>query len=130
MTPYVDLRGLRKTHASEYALRFVFGGVVTAATGLIAQRFGPAIGGLFLAFPAILPATLMLLKRHDGRREAAAAARGASLGAAALAVFAATALVGARYHAPANLALGAATAAWMVVAAALWWFVFGRRPHH
>ncbi len=130
MTPYVDWGGLRKTHAAEYALRFVFGGVVTAATGLIASRFGPAIGGLFLAFPAVLPASLLLLKRHDGAREAAAAARGACLGAAALAVFAATAVVAARYHAPVSLTLGAATAAWMVVAVALWWCVFGRRAHH
>jgi hypothetical protein len=130
MIPYVDFGGLRKTHASEYVLRFVFGGVVTASTGVIASHFGPAIGGLFLAFPAILPASLLLLKRHDGRREAAAAARGACLGAAALAVFAATVLVAARYHAPVSLTLGAATAAWLVVAAALWWLTFGRRAHH
>jgi hypothetical protein len=130
MTPYVDLGGLRKTHLSEYALRFVFGGVVTAATGVIAHRLGPSIGGLFLAFPAILPASLMLLRRHDGRREAAAAARGACLGASALAAFAATALVASRYHAPISLTLAAATAVWIVVAAALWRAVFGRREHH
>jgi hypothetical protein len=33
-------------------LRFVFGGLVAAAAGLIIHRYGLAIGGLFLAFPA------------------------------------------------------------------------------
>jgi uncharacterized protein DUF3147 len=49
---------LRQTGWPEYALRFVFGGVVTVITGWIAQRFGPVIGGLFLSFPAIFPASV------------------------------------------------------------------------
>ena len=36
---------------------FFFGGLITAVAGVIAQRFGPIIGGLFLAFPAIFPAS-------------------------------------------------------------------------
>jgi hypothetical protein len=41
---------------SQYALRFLFGGIVTAVAGLVAQHFGPVVAGLLLAFPAIFPA--------------------------------------------------------------------------
>jgi hypothetical protein len=44
---------VRETKWSEYATRFIFGGTVTLLAGVIADRFGPGIGGLFLAFPAI-----------------------------------------------------------------------------
>ena len=67
-----SLGKLRRVAAWEYALRFAAGGAITAITGLIAQRWGPAVGGLFLAFPAILPASLTLVKQHDGRRRALA----------------------------------------------------------
>ncbi len=68
----------------EYILRFVFGGAITVATGLVASHYGPAVGGMFLAFPAILPASLTLVERHDGRAGATDNARGARLGALAL----------------------------------------------
>ena len=42
----------------------VLGGVMTVVAGLIAARFGPVIGGLFLAFPAIFPATATLIEKH------------------------------------------------------------------
>lgn len=64
---------LRQTRASEYAVRFVFGGIVTASAGLIAARAGPVVGGLFLAFPAILPASLTLISRHARNRPPAGA---------------------------------------------------------
>ena len=48
---------LSETKPREYAMRFLFGGLVTVATGIIAEKFGPTVGGLFLAFPAIFPAT-------------------------------------------------------------------------
>jgi hypothetical protein len=38
-----------------YAIRFVIGGLITTATGLVARKFGPVVGGLFLAYPAIFP---------------------------------------------------------------------------
>lgn len=86
--PRLNLAALSETQPWEYLVRFAFGGAVTACTGVIAHRYGPSVGGLLLAFPAILPASLTLLKRHDGRREAADAAAGARLGATALTVFA------------------------------------------
>ena len=124
--PHLNPAALRKTRPSEYLVRFAFGGAVTVCTGLIARRYGPSFGGLFLAFPAILPASLTLLKRHDGRREAAEAARGARLGAAALLVFAAVEVTLAETH-TALVSLSAATLAWAAAAMALWVPVYGRR---
>jgi hypothetical protein len=45
----------------DYVVPFFLGGAVTVATGLIAKTFGPVTGGLFLALPAIFPASATLL---------------------------------------------------------------------
>src|SRR5262245_17108935 len=92
MTPAFDRAALGRTRGWEYGVRFLFGGLVTAGTGMIAHVFGPEIGGLFLAFPAVLPATLTLVEHHDGARQAADEARGAMLGALGLVAFAAVAM--------------------------------------
>ena len=126
MKPQIDPVGLGKAEPWEYVVRFGFGGAVTACTGLIAQRYGPAIGGLFLAFPAILPASLTLVERHDGRRDAADDARGSVLGAVALLIFAAVPLLLVNVCPPA-LTLVAATAAWCAAAVALWTLRYGCR---
>lgn len=55
--------------------------------GLVGSIVGPSAGGLFLAFPAILPATLTLIDEKDGKRSAEADALGAVVGSAALAAF-------------------------------------------
>ncbi len=126
MTPEIDLRGLRKTSPSEYLLRFAFGGIVTTCTGIIAHEYGPSIGGLFLGFPAILPASLTLVRRHDGRRQAVEDARGAVLGAVGLMVFAAvTALLATRVRTA--VVLAAATCAWGLIAIACWTVIHRRR---
>jgi hypothetical protein len=44
----------------DYVVPFFLGGAVTVATGLIAKTFGPVTGGLFLALPAIFPASATL----------------------------------------------------------------------
>lgn len=46
---------LRETSWGEYLVRFAVGGAMTVVAGLIAASFGPVLGGLFLAFPAIFP---------------------------------------------------------------------------
>jgi hypothetical protein len=79
---------IRQTNWKEYAIRFGFGGLVTALTGFIAHRYGPEVCGLFLAFPAILPATVTLIEGDEGRRPAAVDAAGALLGSAGLMAFA------------------------------------------
>src|ERR1700722_1100482 len=97
-----DLSALSEIKPREYLTRFLLGGAVCVATGLIARKFGPVVGGLFLAFPAIFPASATLMEEHElerkakagigftlrGRLSAALDARGASMGALALAVFA------------------------------------------
>lgn len=109
----------RKPKASEHAIRFVFGAVVTVATGLIARRWGPWVGGLFLAFPAILPASLTLVKDHDGREKASEDARGARLGSLGLVAFAVlVAGLATRIRPP--IVLGLATIGWVATSVCLW----------
>jgi uncharacterized membrane protein len=72
-------------------LRFAFGFVISIAAALIAMRFGQRFGGLFLAFPAILPASLTLIEQEEGESRASVNATGAVIGGAALVAFAAAA---------------------------------------
>ena len=41
----IDLSALKQVTITEYATRFLLGGSVCVITGLIAARFGPAVGG-------------------------------------------------------------------------------------
>jgi hypothetical protein len=128
-----DFSALGRTRWHEYALRFFFGGAVTVATGLMAKRYGPIFGGLFLAFPTIFPASATLVQKHEtekkrkvgiidnarGRKAAALDARGAALGCVALACFAA-ALWGLLPIWNDAASLGAALAIWLAVALLAW----------
>ena len=80
---------LGQTRWYEYLVRFLLGGAMTVVAGLIAARFGPVIGGLFLAFPAIFPASATLIEKHVRERKEAAAldAAGAALGSFGLGAF-------------------------------------------
>jgi len=123
--PRLVPKALEKTRPWEYVARFMFGGLVTAGTGLIAHYWGPGIGGLFLAFPAILPASLTLVEQHDGRDQAADDARGACVGGFGLAAFALVTWRAATvWHG--GIVLAAATLAWLVVGVGLWSFAFGK----
>jgi hypothetical protein len=96
------LAALKTTKWWEHLIRFVFGGAITVIAGVIAMKYGPAVGGVFLAFPAIFPASATMLERHEqeekeekgvhpGRRGCDAAAldaRGAAMGSIALMLFA------------------------------------------
>jgi hypothetical protein len=98
----MDTEGLKDTKWYEYALRFFFGGAMTVATGIVAKEFGPTVGGLFLAFPAIFPAGATLIDKHEkekkeraglqpgyrGKYAVALDAAGATMGAMALVIFA------------------------------------------
>jgi uncharacterized protein DUF3147 len=97
----IDLSALKRTRWQEYVTRFLFGGAVTVAAGLIANQFGPVVGGLFLAVPAIFPASATLLEKHQtekkqragitdqqrGRKAVALDARGAAIGCVGLVAF-------------------------------------------
>lgn len=117
--PRASLARLKKLRAWEYFVRFAFGGAVTAIAGLVAARWGLAIGGMFLAFPAILPASLTLVKRHGGRGAAIDDARGGRVGTLGLAGFAAVVAASATALPPAAC-LALATAAWLAIAVLAW----------
>ena len=90
----VSLAGLSETKPHEYLLRFVFGGLVTALVGVITTAFGPVIGGLFLAFPSIFPATVSLVERHEARKKEEHGMTGLRLARCAAAADAAGAAMG------------------------------------
>jgi hypothetical protein len=111
------------------AVRFAFGAVVSVLAGLVGYGFGPTAGGLLLAFPAILPATLTLIEKEEGDRPARADDDGAALGAVALVAFAAAGwLLLPDYGAA--VALLAATGSWLAVAVGLYLLsrLLGRWP--
>jgi hypothetical protein len=128
-----NFASLKDTRPHDYAIRFVFGGFCTVVAGLIAKRFGPGIGGLFLAFPAIFPAGASLIEKHEkekkqkagfegttrGRTAAGIDSLGASIGCIGLAGFAAVLWLGLpRYNAV--LVIAAATFVWLVISVGFW----------
>jgi len=128
----VDVSALRRAKWHEYALRFLFGGAVTLMTGLIAHQFGPVLGGIFLAVPAIFPASATLIEKHEkkkkkkkkgtenaGVRKAGFDAEGAALGSLGLAAFAIVVSKFLPTHS-AWLVLAGATLTWFLVAYFLW----------
>jgi uncharacterized protein DUF3147 len=128
-----DFSALKQTNWRQMGIRFVCGGLATAATGIIAKKFGPVIGGLFLAFPAILPASTTLIEKHEkqrkrraglhgevrARKAAGVDAAGAAIGSMGLFVFAAVITAFISGHKP-WLVIASATAGWLVVSLVLW----------
>jgi hypothetical protein len=117
----------------EYVVRFVIGGGITVVAGVIADQFGPAIGGLFLAFPAIFPASAILIEKHErqkkeragldpgnrGRLAVALDAAGATMGGVAMAAFAALLWLLLPHHETWSvLVLG--ILAWLTTAVMIW----------
>jgi hypothetical protein len=76
----IDTSSLRESKWHEYAIRFIFGGLTTVAAGFIAKHYGPVIGGLFLAFPSIFPASLTLVAKHERLRKDAQGEDGLTAG--------------------------------------------------
>jgi uncharacterized membrane protein (GlpM family) len=110
----VERRKLRSMAPRELGIRFAFGAGVSLLAAIVSTVAGARVGGLFLAFPAILLATLTLMAQKDGLRPARDDARGAIFGTLGLVAFALVAAVTlTRWH-PA-LSLVAATVAWAVV---------------
>jgi hypothetical protein len=131
----MDFSSLWQTRRHEYATRFVFGGAVTALAGIIANHFGPGIGGLFLAFPAIFPASASLIQKHERERKKKAGLDGTNRGRVAAGVDAVGAAIGCVGLAafallawkllpriPTGLALAIATSAWAATAVTVWIF--------
>jgi hypothetical protein len=130
----IDTEGLKDTKWYEYALRFFFGGAMTAAAGIVAKEFGPTVGGLFLAFPAIFPAGATLIDKHEkekkvragfqpgyrGKYAVALEATGATMGAVGLMIFAVLVLKLLPLDLPAAVALTSSAVVWFIVAIAIW----------
>ena len=129
----ISVSGLAQTKPLEFALRFVFGGIVRAMAGLIASQLGPVIGGMFLAFPSIFPATATLIEKHEAKKKqqegmegrylakcaAGADAAGAAMGTIGLLVFATIVWQLSESLAP-WIVLTMATIAWFTVAVTVW----------
>lgn len=129
----IKLSSLKESKPHEYATRFLFGGICTAAAGVIAKHFGPTVGGLFLAFPAIFPASASLIETHEKRVKAKAGfdgtmrgriaagidASGASLGCVSLLVFALILWKGLPGH-NAYAVISLAMVFWLIVSMLLW----------
>jgi hypothetical protein len=127
----------RNTAPHDYAARFLLGGLITVAAGLVGAIYGPAVGGLFLAFPAIFPASVTLVERHQrerkerarvpagrrGRNAAALEASGAALGSLGLAGFGA--VIWLAVPSLGWFAFPVATLTWCLLCFLLW---LGRRP--
>jgi hypothetical protein len=133
MRASVNLSALYKTRWYEYAVRFFFGGTVTVIAGLVAKKYGPILGGLFLAFPAIFPASATLVEKHEcekkrnagilktkrGCQAAALDAYGAALGAIGLLGFGLIVWI-ANPRLDSILVLILATCAWTAASVFLW----------
>jgi hypothetical protein len=140
MQVHLDFSAVGETKWYEYAVRFMFGGLITAIAGVIAKTFGPVVGGLFLAFPAIFPASATLIEKHErrkarregknaelaGRRAVAVDAAGAALGSVALFAFAFVVWQLEPLHST-WLVIPVATMGWISVSLLLWWV--GDRLH-
>lgn len=132
MVVHVKLSQLKQGHWYEYLVRFVLGGLVTVVAGVVADIWGPAAGGLFLAFPAIFCASATLIETHEreekakkhlkgqdrGKKAAALDAQGALLGSVALAAFGGVIWLLAQTSSAGSIII--ATLVWLVLAVLLW----------
>lgn len=110
-----------------YAVRFAFGGLVTFGAGIIGMVYGPAVGGLFLAFPSICMASMTLLERREGKSAVGVDAVGASIGSVGLLSFGGILWLLAPRE-PAWLTLVVACCVWFMVSFLLW-LAFGWVRH-
>ena len=129
----VDSSGIEQTRWYEYAIRFLFGGLITVVAGIIAKEFGPVVGGLFLAFPAIFPASATLIEKHEkqkkeeqglpgtkrGREAASIDAAGSAMGSVGLFVFALVVSQFLPRYGP-WIVLVSATVAWLIASVLTW----------
>ncbi|HEY1862509.1 MAG TPA: hypothetical protein VGG77_02220 [Roseiarcus sp.] len=125
------LSAVKDSRWYELVLRFFLGGLATVVAGVAGNVWGPVVGGLFLAVPAIFFASATLIEKHEserkeekglkagerGKNAAALDAVGAGLGAAGLAAFGAVVWLLAPVTAAGSLAL--ATIVWFAVSALL-----------
>jgi hypothetical protein len=128
-----SLDSLKEIKPHEVGMRFLFGGVCTVAAYLIAKHFGPAVGGLFLAFPAIFPASASLIEKHEKKDKATVGSDGTERGRVAAGLDAAGTAMGciglmgfalvvwrALAMQRGGMVLAEACLAWLVLAVSAW----------
>jgi hypothetical protein len=129
----VDPSALRQAKWHQYAVRFIFGGLITAVAGVIAKKYGAGVGGLFLAFPAIFPASATLIEQHEkekkqkhgldgterGREAASVDAAGSAMGSIGLLVFALLAWLFLPSRTP-WVVIALATLVWLAISVLIW----------
>jgi hypothetical protein len=134
MMVQVKFESIKGIKPHEWIVRFLFGGAVCVFAGLMSKWFGPEIGGLFLAFPAIFPAGACLVESHEKQHKARAGIDGTQRGHTVAGIEAAGAAIGCiglasfgllcwlclpRLSPMAVFAL--ATLAYLVLSIAFWW---------
>jgi len=126
--PTLDAGKITEARPHNLAIRFAAGAVTSIVAGAVTLLFGARVGGILLAFPAILAASLTLIEEQEDSIDAREDARGAIIGGCALMVFAAVAALSLP-HLTGAVALLIATGAWLAGAllgyVILWW----RRPN-
>src|SRR5581483_2699994 len=129
----LDFSTVKQTRWHEFAVRFLLGGLITAALGVIGKKFGPVVGGLFLAFPVRFPASATLIDKHEkekkqragmeGRRRArqlvSVDAAGTAMASVGLFVFALLISQLIRDYNAASV-IAAATLGWLAVSIFIW----------
>lgn len=125
----VQRGALGELRARDLVIRFCFGAITSAVAAGVTLAFGARAGGLLLAFPAILAATVTLIEDDESVSQAREDARGAIVGAVALVAFAAigAALFG---HIGGAIVLVCAALTWCAVAIGLYVLLWHRRDAH
>ncbi len=110
--PTFQTKNVTRIKPRELGYRFVAGAATSVVAGCVTLAFGTRVGGIFLAFPAILAASLTLIEQEDDAAKAREDSRGAVMGGCALALFAVVAA----------LSLGKLNGALALLLAATAWF--------
>ncbi len=113
--PSLKLQDIRRVKPRDLGYRFIAGALTSIVAGVLTLVFGVRAGGLLLAFPAILGASLTLIEEQEDGAEAREDARGAVMGGLALGMFALVAAL-ALGKLSTGLALLLATVTWFAVA--------------
>jgi Protein of unknown function (DUF3147) len=130
----LDPSKVKETRWHEFGVRFLLGGLITAFAGIIGHKYGAPMGGLFLAFPAIFPASATLIDKHEKEKKERAGlnghgrarqlvsvdAAGTAIGSIGLFVFAFLIHETIRDHST-LLVIGGATIVWAGVSVLAWY---------
>jgi hypothetical protein len=123
-----DFAEFRKIRWQDVLIRFLFGLTISVVAGVVGVTCGVRVGGILLAFPAILPATLTLIAKEEGEERSFHDLQGTVCGACGLVGFG---VVAALTIGRVNvfLALALAFLAWSAIAGALYlvWATWLRR---